>query len=179
MTVGKINPYRYKDYYYDTETGFYYLQTRYYNPVWGRFLNADGQLNGGLLGYNLFAYCGNNPVNNIDPNGNIPFFLITAAIGAVAGAIVGGIIAANNGGNVWAGIGIGSAAGALIGTGVGMAAGAVLAGSITATTGAVISGGSALVTTISAGGLGAGATFIANNLSQAAGNAEQVAYDGV
>ena len=67
--IGAINPIRYRRYYYDTETGFYYLQSRYYNPVWGRFINADGQLNGGLLGYNMFAYCGNNPVNNIDPSG--------------------------------------------------------------------------------------------------------------
>ena len=38
-------------------------------PQWGRFLNADGQLNGGLLGYNMFAYCGNNPVMRADPDG--------------------------------------------------------------------------------------------------------------
>ena len=41
-TVGQINPFRYRGYYYDTETGFYYLQSRYYDPVVGRFLNADG-----------------------------------------------------------------------------------------------------------------------------------------
>ncbi len=84
--------------------------------------------------------------------------------------IVGGVVAAKNGGNVWAGIGIGAAAGALIGTGAGMAAGAALAGSITATTGAVMAGGSTLVATVGTGGLGAGATYIANNLSQAANN---------
>lgn len=110
-----------------------------------------------------------------DSTGHMPFFLVTATIGAVVGAIAGGIIAANNGGNVWAGIGIGAAAGALAGTGVGMAAGAALAGSITATTGAVIAGGSALATTVSAGGLGAGATYIANNLYQAVNNLEPAA----
>lgn len=105
-----------------------------------------------------------------DETGNLPFFAITAAIGAVVGAVVGGVVAAKNGGNVWAGIGIGAAAGALIGTGAGMAAGAALAGSIIAPTGAVMAGGSTLVATVSAGGLGAGETYIANNLSQAANN---------
>ncbi len=68
-----LNPFRYRGYYYDTDTGFYYLQSRYYNPQWGRFLNADGiaYLGAGdeFLGFNLFAYCGNNPVMNIDPEG--------------------------------------------------------------------------------------------------------------
>ena len=169
--VETYNPFRYRGYYYDIETGFYYLQSRYYNPEWGRFLNADALVDqSSVLGYNLFAYCRNNPVNMTDTTGNLPFFAITAAIGAVVGAVVGGVVAAKNGGNVWAGIGIGAAAGALIGTGAGMAAGAALAGSITATTGAVMAGGSTLVATVGTGGLGAGATYIANNLSQAANN---------
>ena len=63
-TVGRYNPFRYRSYYYDEETGFYYLQSRYYDPVVGRFLNADGIVgaNGGIEGYNMFAYCNNNPV---------------------------------------------------------------------------------------------------------------------
>ena len=68
-TAARYNPFRYRGYYYDTETGFYYLNSRYYDPSVGRFLNADGQLNTGLLGYNLFAYCYNNPVMYVDPNG--------------------------------------------------------------------------------------------------------------
>ena len=52
------------------ETGFYYLQSRYYDPEIGRFLNIDNQLNGSLLGYNLFAYCENNPVKYSDYKGN-------------------------------------------------------------------------------------------------------------
>ena len=102
-----------------------------------------------------------------DTTGNLPFFAITAAIGAVVGAVVGGVVAAKNGGNVWAGIGIGAAAGALIGTGAGMAAGAALAGSITATTAQVAFGASTLATTVATGGIGAGVTYIANNLQQA------------
>ena len=67
----ELNPFRYRGYYYDSETGYYYLQTRYYNPEWGRFINADGYINanGDILGYNMFAYCSNNPVNNVDPSG--------------------------------------------------------------------------------------------------------------
>ena len=63
-TIGQYNPFRYRSYYYDSETGFYYLQSRYYDPTVGRFLNADGIIgaNGGIVGYNMFAYCVNNPV---------------------------------------------------------------------------------------------------------------------
>ena len=65
------NPFRYRGYYYDTETGYYYLQSRYYNPKWGRFLNADGYVSTGqdILGYNMYIYCGNNPINRIDISG--------------------------------------------------------------------------------------------------------------
>ena len=70
-TVGAANPFRYRGYYYDTETGWYYLNTRYYDPNVGRFLSPDTILgaNGGLLGYNLYAYCNNNPVMFADPSG--------------------------------------------------------------------------------------------------------------
>ena len=64
------NPFRYRGYYYDTETDFYYLNSRYYDPGVGRFINADGQLNESALGYNLFAYCENNPVMRYDPLGD-------------------------------------------------------------------------------------------------------------
>ena len=72
-TVGAANPFRYRGYYYDTETGWYYLNTRYYDPNVGRFLSPDTILgaNGGLLGYNLYAYCNNNPVMFADPSGNL------------------------------------------------------------------------------------------------------------
>ena len=72
-TIGQINPFRYRGYYYDTETGWYYLNARYYDPNVGRFLSPDTILgaNGGLQGYNLFAYCNNNPVMFADPSGNL------------------------------------------------------------------------------------------------------------
>ena len=70
-TSARYNPFRYRGYYYDTETGFYYLNSRYYDPAVGRFLNADGYVNANrdLIGYNMFAYCSNNPVNTFDPLG--------------------------------------------------------------------------------------------------------------
>ena len=69
--IATINPFRYRGYYYDTETGFYYLQSRYYDPVVGRFLNRDAVIgaNGSIVGYNSFAYCDNNPVIKYDPTG--------------------------------------------------------------------------------------------------------------
>ena len=69
--IGQLNPIRYRGYYYDTETGFYYLQSRYYDPTVRRFLNADNILgaNQNILSYNLFAYCSNNPINYCDPSG--------------------------------------------------------------------------------------------------------------
>ena len=70
-TLGQYNPLRYRSYVYDQETGLYYLQSRYYNPEWGRFINADGMIatGQGLIGNNMFAYCGNNPVIYVDPFG--------------------------------------------------------------------------------------------------------------
>ena len=62
---------RYCGYYYDAETGFYYLITRYYDAEICRFLNADGYVSTGqnVLGFNMFAYCGNNPVMRRDVSG--------------------------------------------------------------------------------------------------------------
>ena len=72
-TFASINPLRYRGYYYDTETGFYYLQSRYYDPAISRFINADSYAaTGGLLGYNMFAYCENDPVNALDSSGSYP-----------------------------------------------------------------------------------------------------------
>ena len=69
--VGNLNPFRYRGYYYDTESQLYYLMSRYYDPVTHRFINADGyfQSGGDLLDTNMSAYCGNNPVNFSDPTG--------------------------------------------------------------------------------------------------------------
>jgi RHS repeat-associated protein len=91
--VGAENPIRYRGYYYDTETELYYCQSRYYNPEWGRWLNADEVFDegSGLLEGNLFAYCANNPVNYSDPDGHVvtPANVIGAVIGGVLGAVGG------------------------------------------------------------------------------------------
>jgi len=70
-TLGRDNPFRYRGYVYDEETGLFSASTRYYNPEWGRWLNADMLLGeeGTLLSQNSFTYCLNNPVNMIDPTG--------------------------------------------------------------------------------------------------------------
>ena len=73
--IAEINPLRYRGYYYDTETGYYYLQSRYYNPEWGRFLSPDafGYIdNSTCLGFNAYIYCTNNPVMFVDYTGYYP-----------------------------------------------------------------------------------------------------------
>ena len=82
LIVSTYNPFRYRGYYYDTDTSLYYLESRYYNAQWGRFLNGDRYVSTGqeLLGYNMFAYCENNPIAYIDTEGEFPVFVV-AAIG--------------------------------------------------------------------------------------------------
>ena len=95
-TIGRYNPFRYRGYYYDTETGLYYLNSRYYDPAVGRFLNADVYINGNgdIIGFNLFAYCGNNPVMGYDPDGTINWrniiiaVVVVVAVTAVVAATV-------------------------------------------------------------------------------------------
>ena len=87
-TLANVNPLRYRGYYYDSETGFYYLQSRYYDPEIGRFINADSYASTdatGLLSTNMFAYCENDPVNKSDPTGEVAPILIAMAGGALVG----------------------------------------------------------------------------------------------
>ena len=138
--ISQLNPFRYRGYYYDTETGLYYLISRYYDPETGRFISADSieyldpETLGGL---NLYAYCGNNPVMAVDPDGtklkpwqwivgalvavaSIAFAVATAGLGlaiagtiagAATGALYGYSLAQATGQNVWECIGIGILAG--------------------------------------------------------------------
>ena len=71
-TIGMYNSFRYRGYYYDTESGLYYLNSRYYDPVACRFINADGYVSTGQgnTGYNMYSYCGNNPVMRVDHRGH-------------------------------------------------------------------------------------------------------------
>ena len=124
-TLGEQNPLRYRGYVYDTETGLYYLQSRYYNPTWGRFINADAELAAigeSAQGQNLFVYCNNAPVNMVDPDGSWPKW-VTGAINIVSGTL-----------QMMAGAALGAAAGW---TGIGAAAAGflILNGAATATQG--------------------------------------------
>ena len=71
--IGEKNPYRYRSYYYDTETSWYYLNSRYYDPLVGRFITMDEieylGATSTIQSYNLFTYCEGNPVNMVDPDG--------------------------------------------------------------------------------------------------------------
>ena len=69
--IANLNPLRYRGYVYDTDSGLYYLQSRYYDPDTGRFINADVYCDTGnsVLSTNMFAYCENNPVKGIDDDG--------------------------------------------------------------------------------------------------------------
>ena len=90
-TLGYDNPFRYRSYYYDVETGLFYVGSRYYDPEIGRFINADVPemmlLSDNIIGTNLFAYCYNNPVNYADPTGHAGFS-ITKAVNLLAPAMI-------------------------------------------------------------------------------------------
>ena len=109
---------RYRGYYFDTETGFYWVQTRYYNPEWCRWVSPDSLSYldpEAAHGLNLYAYCGNDPVNFTDPSGHFALLLFLGAIfvSAVAGAIDGGISAKMCGQDFWKGFAAGAIGGAL------------------------------------------------------------------
>ena len=95
-TAAAKNPFKYRGYYYDSDLGLYYLQTRYYDANIGRFISADKIINGNgdMLGYNLYAYCSNNPIMYTDYTGEGIGWLIVGIILA-AGLIIGGIMGAN------------------------------------------------------------------------------------
>ena len=79
-TLADINPLRYRGYYYDSETGFYYLQSRYYDPEIGRFINVDSYASTdivGLLSTNMFSYCENDPINRSDHSGHAGYGLMS------------------------------------------------------------------------------------------------------
>ena len=129
---------RYRGYYFDAETGFYWVQTRYYNPEWCRWISPDSLLyldSETAHGLNLYAYCGNDPVNFTDPSGHLPFFILTAIIGAAIGVgITAAVDYADNkqfdlhwGWYLGAGL-----LGALIGAGIGMAVSYSATGTIAA-----------------------------------------------
>ena len=108
-SVAKLNPFRYRGYYYDCEIGLYFLKSRYYDPEVGRFLNMDSIEYADpetINGLNLYAYCGNNPVMNSDPTGynfwdslwkvvaSVAIVAVTAAVAIATAGTAVGVIAA-------------------------------------------------------------------------------------
>ena len=180
-SMAAINPLRYRGYYYDFETGLYYVSSRYYDPEIGRWISPEPNVyNGefdegaGLIGYNVYAYCANNPVNYYDPTGEfvISTLLICVAAGAIIGGTIGGIAGnayANSKGytgwdktkSILTGIGMGGLAGGALGY---FAAPAVV--SATGVAGISITSGG--ISTIAAFGTSFGklGTLIANNGQQ-------------
>ena len=129
--LAEVNPIRYRGYYYDTETGLYYLQSRYYDPEVGRWINADNQIagvGGDVMGYNMFTYCMNNPAEMSDSSGSWPRWAtkLAAAVAVVAVvAVVAAVTVATAGaGTAIAAVAVGAAKGAAIGFAVGAATGA-------------------------------------------------------
>ena len=139
--------FRYRGYYYDEETGFYYLQSRYYAPSICRFISADQyellpELSDSLGKLNLYAYCANNPIMYTDPGGTMLLPTAVVIIGAVTGAIIGGYIGYQSVVNdptlttsqKLAGIGqcaiLGGIAGGILGAGLGYALPAMISGGI-------------------------------------------------
>lgn len=128
-TVGTKNPYRYRSYRYDEETGFYYLNARYYNPEWGRFISADSEtlLYESIDSYNdknLFAYCDGDPVNKYDEDGEFWNIIAGAAVGGVVNGCLTIISNMLKGCDLKEGLGkailIGSISGGLAASGIGM-----------------------------------------------------------
>ncbi len=141
--IAHLNPLRYRSYYYDTETGFYYLQSRYYDPANHRFINADAAEYSAMSAYdinetNLFSYCLNNPVNRIDEAGNLSWKSVFKVVAAVA--VVAVVTAAC----------VATAGAAAVALG---ASSTVVSAVVTgAAVGGVVSGGSEIITQISENG---------------------------
>ena len=167
-TLGTINPFRYRGYIYDEETGFYYCQTRYYAPEVCRFINSDSEAlviatpESASWDKNLYAYCDNNPIVRYDIGGEF----WNTIIGAVGGAIAGGISAAISGTDIGAGMICGAISGAVTGAAI----------DITIATGGA--GLVALAAVSSVSGIGAGFSSYLNQRMNGVSN-EDVDYEAV
>ena len=118
--IGYVNPFRYRGYYYDVELGFYYLNSRYYDPALGRFINADDVsllgANGDFASLNLYAYCGNNPIARADDGGKFWNVVIGAVVGGFISAAVSAAISYAQTGEIdWGAVAINAAVGGISG----------------------------------------------------------------
>ena len=144
-TLGKINPFRYRGYVYDEETGLYYLRKRYYSPTRSRFINEDeySSTAQGMFSSNMYAYCENKPISRVDGDGKFFFTVLGAAIGAVTGAVDAWL----TGGDIAEGAIAGAVSGAISGAGVDIGVAMIAASGGTAT-------GAAFAVAAGAGALG-------------------------
>ena len=157
--VRSLNPFRYRGYYFDTETAFYYLQSRYYDPRTGRFLNADHfdvilATPEGLTDKNLYAYCDNNPIMREDGDGEFWDWVAIAVVNVAVNVVITATAKLSTGQNyTWGDFGIAVAAG--------------IANSIHPVLGVFVSG---LCTTVSARAEGAswGDAFLVGTISASA-----------
>ena len=160
--VANINPIRYRGYYFDQETGLYYLGARYYNPEWRRFISPDSieYLDPeSINGLNLYAYCFNDPINYADPSGCFPVLaVILCGIALVGmGLTIGGVASDNN---TLTAVGLG-----MVGVAALVSGSIALAGTIA--TGATLTGIIGAVTaTAGLGSLG----FMSAEIQEATGN---------
>ena len=134
VDLAHVNPIRYRSYYYDQNTGLYYLNARYYNPQWRRFISPDDtayldpETPNGL---NLYAYCNNDPVNYVDPSGCTPewlsnFLFVGAGVLLIAGLAIATIATGGAAAGVAGAVFAGALKGALIGAAVGTVAGGAI-----------------------------------------------------
>ena len=139
--IALINPIRYRGYYYDSETGLYYLQSRYYDPSIGRFISADtidvlSVSPTELTDKNLFAYCDNNPVTRADNGGEVWNFVIGAIVGGAISGVVAGVSSYRQNGKVDIGsvvinAGVGAISGVVAASGLGALAQAGITAAVT------------------------------------------------
>ena len=135
-SMAYTNPLRYRGYYHDAETRFYYLQSRYYDPVYHRFINADvysSTDSSDAVSCNMFAYCGNNPTSRSDETGDFWNFIVGAVVGAVVNAVTTAIESYEETGHVdWGNVAISAATGAVGGAVAASGLGALAQAGITA-----------------------------------------------
>ena len=168
----EFNPFRWKGYYFDVPTGFYYLQSRYYDPQTGRFINADEPTmllteSAMAMGGNLYMYCYNNPIMFRDDSGYgffTAFLISSIVIGVLVGSVIGGHTAVANGAELgsrefWGGVAGGAIMGGAMGAVLAIGGAAGFAGTAAAKAAgfAFMSKGAAFALSL---GIGAGAGFI-------------------
>ena len=143
--VGVLNPFRYRSYYYDEETDLYYLQTRYYDPELGRFLSQDDVsylAPDSINGLNLYAYCSNNPVMNVDPTGTDDWDIFwNVLLGSLAVIVVTGLVVVTAG---LAAVAIGAASSVVSSVMIGAAVGGLVSGGLELAGQLISSGGQSI-----------------------------------